>query len=79
MPLKLQKGIPIPSKNAGPRSEIGEMYRKMKVGESFDVAADSISRPNLYQLALYSKIKVTVRTIVDEKTAEKIYRVWRIE
>ena len=79
MPIKLQKGIPIPQKNSGPRSEVGEALRKMKVGESFDVDSSTIARTNLYVLAGQAEIKITVRAFFNEKTNQKLYRVWRIE
>jgi hypothetical protein len=78
MPLKLQKGIPIPSDDRV-RTDIGKTYRKMEVGDSFEVDPATISRPNLYHLAAYAQIKVTVRQLINEETGEKCYRVWRIE
>lgn len=79
MAIKLQNKVPIPGKNGRARSEVGETFRQMEIGQCFDVPADQIQRPNLYQLAAYAGVKITVRTLLHEKTAEKIYRVWRIE
>ena len=49
----------------------------MKIGESFDVDFDEIARSNLYRLARYAGIEVTVSAITDKQTGQKFYRLWR--
>jgi len=73
MVIKIQKGIPIRSRN----SEVGDALRRLQVDECFDVSTDAIARSNLHVIARYAGIEITVRTIVDEQTGKKFYRVWR--
>jgi hypothetical protein len=58
-----------------PPRRFRQIYRSCD--ECFDVNTDAIARSNLHVMARYAGIEITVRTIVDELTSKKFYRVWR--
>jgi hypothetical protein len=78
IPLEIKRGIPIPRVLKGDRG-VTATFRKMRIGESIDVPRDSIARVNLYTLARRVEIKITTRSLFEEKTKQPIYRVWRVE
>lgn len=68
MSIKIESGVPMPSKNTGGMSQT---MRQMKVGDSF--VLPSVKRPSVHTCARNAGIKVAMRT------ADGITRVWRIE
>jgi hypothetical protein len=77
--IKVEKGNPIPPRRDA--TEVGKELRKLKVGgPNLFISDTEIKRPNLYTMALYAGIKITVRTVRDEESGELVgYRIWRIE
>jgi hypothetical protein len=63
--IKLEKGIPVPTRVRYP-------WKTMKVGESF-VMEYSSARSNVYHLAKLQGVKVAVHTLGDGRA-----RVWRV-
>lgn len=77
-PLKIEKGIPIPtSKTGGPNSEFRSLIKQMKPGDS--ILFNKYDRAN-YASSVIRKLgwKSTVR-IVSGNMEDGEYRVWRIE
>lgn len=73
MNIKIEKGIPIPYGAIGYKKDaVGEMFRSMKVGESFIWPGKSISNVHLY--AKFARVKIITRTVKGGKK-----RVWRVK
>jgi len=68
--MTLQKGIPLPT-SSGPRSKLGVLLEKIKVGESFETDRQVSS---IYSLARYYEIEVAIRTVDKGRV-----RVWRVK
>lgn len=72
MQLKIEPGVPLPTR--GPRSleSVSKTISQMKVGDSF--ALGNLSAGNNYTIAKCWNMVVTMRTVKEKREV----RVWRI-
>ena len=81
MGIKIEKGVPIPSKKKGGRGNIIYPFSKLDVGDSFLVHFGDVPRPTIrgrVNSARYDFEKRNDREFVARTTPEGI-RVWRVK
>lgn len=67
--IQIEEGVPIPKRNTGKRSAIGEALRACQIGDSFTTM---LRRPSIYSAAKTAGVKVVVRAESGGR-----HRVWR--
>lgn len=69
--MKIEKNIPIPSKNTGQTNKWRVLFKSMKVGDSITLETEK-ERAAILRSADYHKIKITTRKIDGQG-----FRAWR--